>query len=66
MVELEIATPATAEDILNLMERFYSEERYPYRREKARAALEEKGRAEAIPRVLRACRRFIAGTISKS
>jgi ribosomal protein S18 acetylase RimI-like enzyme len=37
---LEIAGPEDAETLLGLMERFYAEERYPFDREKARAALE--------------------------
>lgn len=39
-VEIEIATPFAAEILLELMERFYAEEGYPYDRRKARAALE--------------------------
>ncbi len=40
MVELEIAAERAAEAILGLMEQFYAEERYPFDREKARAALD--------------------------
>ena len=40
MVDLEIATPPAAQAILDLMEQFYAGERYPFAREKARAALE--------------------------
>jgi GNAT superfamily N-acetyltransferase len=39
-VEVEIAAAPAAPGILDLMERFYAEERYPFDREKARAALE--------------------------
>jgi hypothetical protein len=40
MVEVEVAAPPAAQVILNLMEQFYAEARYPFDREKARAALE--------------------------
>jgi ribosomal protein S18 acetylase RimI-like enzyme len=40
MVTLEVAAPPAAEAILSLMEGFYAEERYPFDRDKARAALE--------------------------
>jgi ribosomal protein S18 acetylase RimI-like enzyme len=40
MVEVEVAAKADAGEILDLMERFYSEEQYPFHREKARNALE--------------------------
>jgi GNAT superfamily N-acetyltransferase len=39
MAEIEVAYPAEADEILSLMERFYDEERYPYDRERAQAAL---------------------------
>ena len=38
-VEIEIASPPRVPVILDLMEQFYAEERYPFAREKARAAL---------------------------
>ena len=40
MVEVELAAPPAAQAILDLMEQFYAEARYPFDREKARAALE--------------------------
>lgn len=40
MVEVEIAAPGAAEAFLDLMQQFYGEARYPFDREKARAALE--------------------------
>jgi len=40
MVEVEIAAAPAAPAVLDLMERFYAEDRYPFDREKARAALE--------------------------
>jgi GNAT superfamily N-acetyltransferase len=39
-VEIQIATPSDASDILDLMAPFYAEERYPFDYERARAALE--------------------------
>ena len=38
-ITIEIAGQANAPIILDLMERFYAEERYPFERERARAAL---------------------------
>jgi GNAT superfamily N-acetyltransferase len=38
-IEVATAVPADGETILEMMERFYAEERYPFDREKARAAL---------------------------
>ncbi len=40
MIEVEIAAPSAARILLDLMEQFYAEERYPFERERARAALE--------------------------
>ncbi len=40
MVQLEVATPHSAEALLDLLEQFYIEARYPFDREKARTALE--------------------------
>jgi len=40
MVEVEIVAPQSTESLLDLMERFYAEERYPFDRDEARAALE--------------------------
>jgi GNAT superfamily N-acetyltransferase len=39
-VEVEVAGPGAAETMLGLMERFYAEARYPFRRDNARAAVE--------------------------
>jgi len=39
-VEVEIAGPPAAPAILEMMERFYAEEKYPFDRAKARAAIE--------------------------
>jgi GNAT superfamily N-acetyltransferase len=39
-IQVEIADPTSARTVLDLMERFYAEEGYPFDREKARAALE--------------------------
>lgn len=39
-IEVEIAAAPAANAILDMMERFYAEERYPFDLEKARAALE--------------------------
>jgi hypothetical protein len=40
MVQLEIAAPPAASSLLELMQQFYAEVRYPFDREKARSALE--------------------------
>jgi GNAT superfamily N-acetyltransferase len=39
MIESRLAGPADADSLVDLMERFYAEERYPFEREKGRAAL---------------------------
>ncbi|MGH9336239.1 MAG: GNAT family N-acetyltransferase, partial [Vicinamibacteria bacterium] len=39
MIESALAVPSDAEPLLDLMERFYADERYRFDREKARAAL---------------------------
>ena len=40
MVQLEVAASSAVQEILDLMQQFYPEARYPFDREKARAALE--------------------------